>query len=58
MFRRVNILDLLAAVCIIIAALTDSPLWWLIALMGLGLLWLSAWGSHLPDERNVGGGNG
>lgn len=41
--RPANVMDLAGYAGVVIGTLSDSSLWWLIALIGLGLIFLSGW---------------
>lgn len=45
--RPANVMDVAGYTGVIIGSLTDSPLWWLIGLIGLGLIFLS--GRIVPE---------
>jgi hypothetical protein len=47
--RPANVMDVAGYTGVIIGALSDSPLWWLIGLIGLGLILLSD--RLVPDTR-------
>ena len=57
--RPANVMDLAGYAGVVIGTLSDSSLWWLIALIGLGLIFLSGWlcdqqQEQMEDDRGRG----
>ena len=59
MLRTANVMDVAGYAGVVIGALSNSPLWWAVGLLGIGLLLLSGHLSPEPDEApNAGGTRG
>lgn len=48
--RPANLLDVTGLAGVIIGSLSDSPLWWMAALLGIGLL---IWSDHVASRAEA-----